>query len=417
MINIVLPIAGYAKRFVEQGYRLPKPLILVGKEAMIKHAIDSLIPPKLDKSLYRLIFVVRSDHCVDYAIDDVLRKLFVDYTVEFVRVDEVTKGTLCTCLLAEQFIDNQDPLVVFTPDVCFDNDVTYSRNQQCGELSARNLSALDLQRDFVDDNCDGFLLTFKANSSAHSYVALDGDNKAARVAEKIVISSNALVGVYGFRSGELFVKYATDAVNQSMMTNGEYYLAPMYNLLIDDGLTIRTKHINKMHVLGTPEDVKFYNNHVIRYNNVKTFALCADHSGYLIKECVKDAIVDLGYEFVDFGAYTTNNSDHHDFLRPCVEHILENPQTFGIASCSTGQGFNIAANKVRGIRSVVVRDPDHVALARRHNSANFFCLPATLVRKRSLKAIIRTAVLSTFDGGRHATRIQKIELDSFFNGA
>ncbi len=83
----------------------------------------------------------------------------------------------------------------------------------------------------------------------------------------------------------------------------------------------------------------------------------------------------------------------------------------GIAICSTGQGFNIAANKVKGIRAALVQDGHGAEMARRHNAANFFCLPASV---SDLEEVVLAIINNSFDGGRHATRIRRISNDPLF---
>lgn len=395
MINILLPIAGQAKRFQDVGYSLPKPLIPVTGVPMIKLALDSLLPDA-DPKDYRLIFVVRSEHEATFDICGALRHLFRDWTVEFVSVDHLTRGTLCSCLVARDLIRADEPLVIYTPDVCFQSD-------------------LDLKKHFVETDLDGLLLTFKANSPDHSYVAINDAGLATKTAEKVVISNDSLVGVYAYRSGEMFLKYADQAVASGRTVNNEFYVAPMYNLLIDDDLKIGIHRSQKMYVLGTPEDLNFYESHVARYNGVKTVALCCDHSGFALKEALVGVLKDLAVEFVDFGTYSPRDSDHYDSLKPCAEYLLNTTQAVGIGICQTGQGFNIGANKVKGLRSVLITDAFGAEMGRRHNAANFFCLPARSVQADELSSILRAILENSFDGGRHATRIRRIAADPLFS--
>lgn len=390
MINVLLPVAGYAKRFIDAGYGTPKPLLLVNGMPMIKLAMRHF----KSKSPMRLIFIVREDHCVSHDIANVLKNIFQDHETQVVTTSEVTKGTLCTCLLAESLIPPDEPLVIYTPDVTYESD--YDVDQ------------------FVDEGYDGSLFTFKANSKDHSYVATDENGIATRTAEKNVISNDALIGIYCYKDGKTFLKYAHEAIDAAMTVNGEFYVAPMYNLLIRDGLRISTSRVKKMHVLGTPEDVAFYESHVVRYSNVRKFAVCSDHSGFKLKSALLATLVEMGYDVVDFGPYSNADVDHYDSLKPCVSYLKENPGTFGVAICQTGQGFNIAANKVQGIRSALIRDEFTAEMSRRHNAANFFCIPSASVKPETLKDMIKAIVSNTFDGGRHATRIRKISHDAMF---
>lgn len=394
MINVLLPVAGFAKRFTECGYDLPKPLLPVAGQPMIKLAIASLLAAA-DHTTTRLIFVVREDHIIKYDIDNALRRLFCGWTVVIVPVDHVTQGTLCSCLVARHQVDTDEPLVIYTPDVCFQTD-------------------FKIREHFLPTEHDGFLLTFKANCPDHSYVALDETAKAVRIAEKSVISNDAIVGVYGFRTGKMFLHYADQAIATNLRVNNEFYVAPIYNLIINDGRSIGIQRIDKMHVLGTPEDVAFYESHVTRYEPVTKLAVCCDHSGFMLKEQLRRTLIAIRVDFTDFGTYSERDSDHYDSLKPCVEYLLHNTQTFGIAICNTGQGFNIAANKVKGLRSVLVHDEYTAVMGRRHNAANFFCLAARSVQAADLPKLITAILDSSFDGGRHTTRIGKIHNDPLF---
>jgi len=112
-INLLLPIAGKAQRFLDAGYVAPKPLIMVKDKHMIDWALSSI-----DYSECQLIFAVRKDHITTYCIDKILRDKFGD-DVKIVVIDHITRGSLETCLLAEPYINNDIPLVIYTPDVTF----------------------------------------------------------------------------------------------------------------------------------------------------------------------------------------------------------------------------------------------------------------------------------------------------------
>lgn len=394
--NIIIPIAGHARRFVEKGFDLPKPLLPVNGIPMIQLAIQSLLPTQ--STDYKLIFVVREEHCVNHDIINALRYFFSGFATEFVTLDHDTKGTLCSCLEAKPFIDLEAPLIIYTPDICFHGK-------------------FDIQRDFIDTNLGGLLVTFKANSPDHSYVATDESGLATETAEKKVISGDAAIGVYCYRSGKIFLDYAEKTINNNITTNNEFYVAPMYNLLIADKLKIGIHRIDKMYVLGTPEDLDFYENFVAKYDTITRLAICCDHSGFKLKEALRRVLDAQRIQYSDFGAYSIADSDHYDFLKPCAEYLIHATQTLGIAFCHTGQGFNIAANKVRGLRSVLVSDVYTAEMGRRHNSANFFSIASRSVAEETLPDIVAAILNSSFDGGRHATRIQKFIRDPGFFAA
>lgn len=379
--TLLVPLAGVAKRFKDKGIHLPKPLIVVNDRQMIDHALE---PFRLDE--YNVVFILRREHVNEFALDRIMRQKFGQ--VSIVVAEQTTEGTVCSCLLAEQHIAPEAPLVIYTPDVTFSPS-----------FSINDLAKGD----------DGLLLTFKANNPAHSYVELGPDGYAKRTVEKSVISSDALVGVYVFRRGADFISGAQRMIEQRIKTNNEYYIAPLYNFLIEEGRKIAFKEVDKMHVLGTPEDVAFYVRNVCPRFGCKPIALAADHSGFQCKERVKRCLHWHGIQFIDFGSYAEVDCDYAEYVRTAAEHIRLGICDFGIAACRSGQGANMVANKIKGIRSALVFDEYTAEFSIRHNCANFFCLPSRDMVDVSLDRIIGILKSVTFDGGRHAGRVQSIE--------
>ena len=111
--NLLLPIAGRAQRFINEGYTMPKPLIM----SKDKHIIDWSMS-SIDTSECNIIFAVRLEHINNFSIDDILRSKFGD-DIQIVVIDRVTDGSVSTCLLAKEYIDYDLPLIIYTPDVYF----------------------------------------------------------------------------------------------------------------------------------------------------------------------------------------------------------------------------------------------------------------------------------------------------------
>ena len=158
-------------------------------------------------------------------MDTILKKKF-GKNIKIVETDKITSGTVASCLLAKDLINNKQQLVIYTLDVHFQT----------------KFSITD-----VDTDSDGFILTFKANNTAYSYAELDSNGLVVRTAEKEVISENAAVGIYYFKEGSSFVKYAEEMIDKNLRTNNEFYVCPVYNLLIKAGLKVRTKQVEKMY--------------------------------------------------------------------------------------------------------------------------------------------------------------------------
>jgi RpiB/LacA/LacB family sugar-phosphate isomerase len=373
--NLIIPIAGQAKRFLDAGYRLPKPMITVGNRMMIDLAMQSV-----DYQDSNLIFIVREDHVREFSIDEVLRQKFGD-DVTVVKLDTLTQGTLCTCLLAvKQIKDLSLPTFIYTPDVTFPQ------------------VALE-----VDDKYDGFLFTFKANSPSHSYCAVEGD-LVVEVAEKQVISDQANVGLYYWKTGHDLVHYGEKLIHSNDTVNGEYYVAPVFNYMIRYGKTVGYHQVPKFYVLGTPADTDFFERRVLPVFGDKPVGLCSDHSGFQVKNWVFEQLGNT----IDFGCYSLKDCDSIDFLKPAVQHIQNGVCDFVIASCRTANGMAMAANKFDGIHAAIVHDEFTAEYAIRHNAANVFCIPERNMTESLIHKILSKLESHTFDGGRFATRLMKV---------
>jgi dTDP-glucose pyrophosphorylase len=229
--NILMPIAGRAQRFLDKGFTLPKPLIDVAGVPMIQRALKSV---EVDNPHY--IFIVREEHINDHNIDERLTSLLGD-DIEIVVADRVTEGAACSCLLAEEHIDSDNPLIIFTPDCFFEPP---------------------FNPDSISERYDGAVGVFHSTSDAHSYVETDARGDVTRAAEKQVISEDAVGGLYYYKRGSDFVKYSKQMIEQELKVNGEYYICPVFNLLIANGMKVGIEKQQKHVVLGTPHDLETY---------------------------------------------------------------------------------------------------------------------------------------------------------------
>ena len=256
---------------------------------------------------------------------------------------------------------------------------------------------------------DGLMLTFKSNSTNYSYAKVDRDGYVTETAEKKAISSNACVGIYGFKKGSDFCKYAREMIERDIRTKNEFYISPLYNLLVKDGKKILTEPVDKMHIFGTPDEFHFYKDNVIRRIGDKPIAICSDHSGFEAKETLKEVLDKHCLEYIDFGTILNKDCDYRDYIAQAVKSIGERDCDFGFGFCRTGQGVNICANKYKGIRSALIYDDFAMEMAIRHNCANFFAIPAKNVDYDVLDRYLEICSSNTFDGGRHQIRIQELE--------
>ena len=235
VLNIVLPIAGRGSRFADAGYTQPKPLIPVHGVPMIETVVRNIRP----RRPHRFIFVALAEHLEHLGMRDTLERAAPGCIV--VPVNEVTQGAACTVLLAREHIDTDDPLMLANSDQWVDVEIE------------RYLESMDRNR------ADGLIMTMKAVDAKWSYVGLDLAGLVTRVVEKQVISDEATVGIYNFRRGRDFVRAADRMIERNLRVNGEFYVAPVYNELINEGARITIHNVGSeghgMYGLGIPDDL------------------------------------------------------------------------------------------------------------------------------------------------------------------
>ena len=146
---------------------------------------------------------------------------------------------------------------------------------------------------------------------------------------------------------------------------------------------------------------------------MKKFYIATDHAGYNIKEFVKETVTNLGYEAIDLGPETNERVDYPDFAKKCAKKVLEDKGSFGILICGTGIGISISANKIAGIRAGLCHNTYTARLTREHNDANILCFGERVVGKGVIEDMIKVFAQTSFEGGRHKKRVEKIETCSF----
>ena len=233
MLNIVIPMAGRGSRFADAGYELPKPLIDVGGKPMIELVTENIRP----KCEHRFIYICQEEHLDRYNLAKELERMSPGCKI--ITIDHITEGAACTVLLAEKYIDNNDEMMIANSDQFVDTDI----NDYIPQMG---------------DN-DGLIMTMPADHPKWSYIRFDDNGFVTEVREKEVISNEATVGIYNYKHGSDFVKYAHQMINKNIRVNNEFYVAPVYNEMIADGKKIVFHNVGeKMHGLGTPEDLNAF---------------------------------------------------------------------------------------------------------------------------------------------------------------
>jgi NDP-sugar pyrophosphorylase family protein len=234
-MNIVIPMAGRGKRFAECGFKEPKPLIPVLGRPMYSWAIDGL---PLDTSS-RLIFVCLRDHLECSSLEADIRHRYVQYDPRIISLDQVTEGQACTVLTAREQIDTDDDLLIFNADTYCPTTLTHAL--------ASFGSAVG-----------GVLDVFRGLGDHWSFARADTEGRVLETAEKRRISEWATTGLYYFRKGRDYVCHADSMIRAGERSNGEFYVAPVYNRLIAAGADIRINPVDRIWVLGTPDELRAF---------------------------------------------------------------------------------------------------------------------------------------------------------------
>ncbi|MDR0908116.1 MAG: ribose 5-phosphate isomerase B [Rikenellaceae bacterium] len=143
---------------------------------------------------------------------------------------------------------------------------------------------------------------------------------------------------------------------------------------------------------------------------MKKIGIAADHAGFQTKEYLVGYLASQGWEVFDFGCYSEEPCDYPDVGHPLAEAVASGEFERGISVCGSGVGISIVVNKHRGIRGALCWEPTIVELCRRHNDANILCLPGRFMDNATAEECVRLFLTTEFEGGRHQTRIDKIEL-------
>jgi len=231
-LNVLIPMAGAGSRFQAAGYTFPKPLIEVRGKPMIQVVVENLNCESPHT------FIVQKDHRKEYNLDTLLNLITPKCNV--IEVDGMTEGAACTTLLSKEIINTDQPLLIANSDQYVQWDTS------------------EFLYKMQEQDADAGILTFKSTHPKWSFAKVNDEGDVTEVAEKKPISDIATVGIYYWKKGSDYVKYAEQMIEKDIRHNNEFYVCPVFNEAIQDGKKIKTFDIENMWGLGTPEDLDFF---------------------------------------------------------------------------------------------------------------------------------------------------------------
>ena len=138
--------------------------------------------------------------------------------------------------------------------------------------------------------------------------------------------------------------------------------------------------------------------------------IASDHAGFELKEKLERALGELGYDVQDLGTNSAESTDYADYAHPLAKRVSEGEVQRGVLLCGTGLGMSYTANRYPRVRAAVAWNPDVAKLARQHNDSNVLVLPARFLSEEQGVEILKAWLETPFEGGRHARRVDKIEI-------
>ena len=244
-VHIIMPMAGEGSRFKEQGYDVPKPLIKLNDVELYRHALNSIdTNEQLNGYDFKYTFIIREEFR-----DIIVPQLLKSYPkANILSVEETTKGALETVMIAENYIEDDDYVIVMDCDLEFKSE-----------------EFMEVLNEAIDTDSP-LLLSFYSRDNKYSYVAINDLNDVIHVAEKEVVSTHAIGGCYCLGSGKLFKKCAKIYIYdfyKGKINTPEIYISLIYNYIIKEGENVAVYDMNfhedRYWSYGTPYDLEHYN--------------------------------------------------------------------------------------------------------------------------------------------------------------
>lgn len=235
MINIVIPLAGKSSFFKEDEIIFPKPFTEICGKTMIEMLIENyqVFQEK------QFIFILKEDDVRGFHLDEAI-KVLAGKDSKIIIIKEQTQGMACSALLALEWIDNDNPLIIANADQYFEINLNHV------------VSSFD--------NYKAGVITFESIHPRWAYVRLDNDLNVIEAVEKNPISKNAIAGFYYYRQGKDFVQAAQKMIEKDVHLNGQFFIAPTLNelILMDKSIGIYKVDKEFYHTFYSMEKIREY---------------------------------------------------------------------------------------------------------------------------------------------------------------
>jgi dTDP-glucose pyrophosphorylase len=224
---LVIPMAGRGSRFANVGYQIPKPLIEIAGKPMLYHAFQSV----KEVHYRKLIFIALKEHEEEYTVSNIIKQ-HIQQPFELILLDKVTEGQLCTVLKAAEYFTENEGILIAASDSYIQSNIA---------------------KDIANTTANGLISACNLPGEQWSFAKTNDAGVVIEVAEKNRISNHASTGLYYFNDAKKFEQEALKLIEKKETTKGEYYIMPLYNQLIKQGLTIYLSEATQMWDMGTPE--------------------------------------------------------------------------------------------------------------------------------------------------------------------
>jgi dTDP-glucose pyrophosphorylase len=294
-LNIVIPMAGLGSRFSKEGFKNIKPLIPLNGKTFIEWSVDSVDFNNIETNF---IFITLEEHY--NLLFSHLKCIKPDCIV--LSVPKLTRGAVETALTAEKYINNDDPLIITNSDQIFEWDK-------------------DKYIEYLNETkTDADVIVVNADTDKFSYIQVDKNNYGIRLAEKEVISDNALVGIHYWRKGRYFVDSGKELIDRDIRSKNEYYVSLSYNLLIEKKMKVtcyKLREHEKYLSIGTPEQVYDYLDY--KGLNIEVFKLHNFVNGWIIGNFEPSLLKNSGVELAVMNKKKGKGIHDYHYHEQCVE--------------------------------------------------------------------------------------------------